>query len=293
MKRPSQKTVRILLILALCYSLGKMLLPYVTPKKILYGSLERDVIEELVLKRFESSVILSSAGDGLVQESLSFLADEDLSATPFNRSLTLKIPGFTGLRDISYQDISISRLNNIGERSDIAMTQKTLGASLEVDPADLKALYFAKGKNQYQVSYTIKNALESDATRRRFVWNVLSRHFVIQTSTLSGSIAFPRGVKRELVEIRSIAYGMNEAGRQARIDNFLAGQGENFLIFDRSQPLSESGNDFITFNSPRPLVPGELVLISADWPTAAEPSQQTSAVTEQEALEPEPEADSD
>ena len=274
MKRPSQKTVRILLILALCYSIGKLALPYITPKKILYGSLGRDVLENLSVEHFESSIILSSAGDGLVQESLSFQADEDLPTTPFNRSLTLQVPSPSGIHKISYQDVSATRLGAAGERLDIALTQKTSGATLEVDPTDLNALYFAKGSNQYQVTYTIKNALLSDANRRLFIWNVLSRHFVIETKTLSGSIAFPRGIKREFVEIRSIAYGVNEATRTTRIDNFIAGKGENFLIFDRSQPVGESGNDFITFHSPRPLVPGELVLISADWPTAAEPSQQ-------------------
>jgi hypothetical protein len=282
MIKPTQKTIRIFLILALCLSLCKLALPYFTPQKILYGSFNRDVIEDLILEHFESSIILSSAGDGLVQESLSFNAEEDLSNTPFNRSLTLQVPSSVGMHDISYQDISASRLGTAGERLNVALNPKVLGKTLEVDPTDLKALYFVKGKNNYQVTYTIKNALLSDTNRRLFIWNILSRHFVVATKTLSGSIAFPRGVKRELVEIRSIAYGMNEAARTDRINNFLAGKGENFLIFDRTQPLGESGNDFITFHAPRALVPGELVLISADWPTAAEPSQLQDRPVEQE-----------
>jgi hypothetical protein len=274
--------MRFAIALASLWLLGRLVYSLLTPKEQLYGALQRDVIPEVTIERYQVAAMVSSQGEGLIQDEQTLRTERDLPDIAFNKEIFRK-SYLPPNRELLLRDFSLEQIDpqGIPRALELQITESPVTIDLAVK--DQEKNFLRQGVSSFRSSFTASNLGERRDGRLFLDWNVLGMTYLVTIQQLVGTLYLPRGVEPPLVNIRSVVFGVNEVGRDKKIEGAVNGVDSGSLRFE----IGEKGgaatdNRYISFTSTRAIVPGEVILILADWPLIAE----APPVVSNESLEP-------
>lgn len=227
------------------------------------------IVNELAVNSFHKDIFLTVQGEALIDEKISvtYFGDKPNSDLYFVRKLATKMPSIVGELHLEASNILVSRFLGEGRESEEAFTTELIDQDLLIAPTAKTP--FQPGTESYHVTYTVGGAVINFMQNSIFQHNLLGTFFNCEVNKLTGNITLPKNVSADSLKVQSLVFATTEVDAQVKVASFFASQlpaeQTNFLTVFTPQQSDPTQNNFVSFAAPRPIKPGEVVLIRAEY----------------------------